>query len=172
MTVKSDLMANIGNKVLNDQGHMKGVMGISAVVTTTGAVADNTPILFFEIPVDAIVDELILASDDLGTTGDINVGLYPGLRRLKELNIELDDIVDSDAVDENALGTAIDINAAVVTPTDIRFETKGLETMNQRAWELAGLSNRPSYDTFIVAATPSEATTAAGDIALRAVFRI
>ena len=98
-------------------------------------------------------------ADDLGTTGDVNLGFYPG-------NLAVDDLVYTAAVDEDALGTAIDVNAAALADVEIRFETDNLDTLDDAAWEIAGLSARPEYDHFILALTASEATTAAGDIAM------
>ena len=54
--------------------------------TAAGALADNTVIVLARVPVDAKVTSIKFWSDDLGTTGDINCGLYPG-------NIKASDIV-------------------------------------------------------------------------------
>ena len=47
-----------------------------------------------------------------------------------------------------------------------RYEVKNINTANQEAWELAGLSARPAYGQMDIVLTASEATTAAGDITM------
>lgn len=124
-----------------------------------GAIADNDVIVLAEIAVDARISSLKLWADDLGTTGDLNFGFYPG-------NADVAALTDADAVDEDALATAVDVNGAALADVELRFEAKDLATINDAAWELAGLSQRPEYNTFLVCATASEATTAAGGIAI------
>ena len=163
---KSDIVTNADNlDTQNEQGQYTPVKTVSAHEALAGAASDNDIILFCEVPVDGFLDSVILASDDLGTTGDINIGFYPGPGSGVTI------ATDADAVDEDAIGTAIDVNAAAVAPTEIRYETKGIETINQRIWELAGLSARPDYGTFYLAGTFSEATTAAGDVTVKASYR-
>jgi hypothetical protein len=163
---KSDIVTDADNLDTQvEKGHY------SAKRTVTGheslaAASDNDIILFFECPVDALIDSLVLNSDDAGTTGDINIGFYPGPGSGTTI------AADSDAVDEDALGTAIDINAAALSNTEIRFETKDINTINQKAWELAGLTTRPDYGTFYIAGTLSEATTATADICLKMDYRV
>lgn len=125
----------------------------------TGAIADNDVVVLAEIPVGARITSIRWSSDDLGTTGDLNVGFYPG-------NADVAALTDADAVDEDALATALDVNAAALADVEIRFEAQDLSTVNDTAWELAGLSAAPAYNTFLIAATASEATTAAGGIAV------
>lgn len=162
---KSDIVTDSLNlDTQADQGHYSRVRGVSAHQALSGAAADNDIIFFHKIPVNALIDSIILNSDDLGTTGDINIGFYPG-------NVDVDNATDSDAVDEDAIGTAIDVNAAALSNVEIRFETKDINTINSKAWELAGLSSEPDYADFYIAGTFSEATTAAGDICIRTLYR-
>ena len=158
---KSDIVTNADNlDTQNDQGSYSGEKVITAHELTGGAVADNDVILMCEIPVNAKITSIRMSSDDLGTTGDLNLGFYPGPGSGVTIS------ADSDAVDEDALGTAIDVNAAALADVEQRFEVKNISTLNQKAWELAGLSSEPDYSTFYIAFTASEATTAAGDIIL------
>lgn len=130
-----------------------------AQVTLAGAVSDNEIIFLAELPVDARITSIRMWSDDLGTTGDLNLGFYPG-------NVDVTNATDSDAADEDALATAIDVNAAALADVEQRFEVKDINTINDAVWEIAGLSSRPDYGTMLVAFTASEATTAAGDISV------
>ncbi len=126
-------------------------------VTLAGAVANNEIIFLAEIPVDARITSIRNWSDDLGTTGALNLGFYKG-------TVNTTTAVDTDAVDEDALATAIDVNAAATADVELRFEVLDINTLAKPAWELAGLTSRPDYATFLVAFTASAATTAAGDI--------
>ena len=155
VTTADDLDDQI-EKGLNGSGE-KVILG--HVVTPT-VVADNDVILMCEVPVEAKISSIKMSADDLGTTGDLNVGFYPG----PGSGITI--ATDADAVDEDAIGTAIDVNAAVLADVEIRFETANISTVTQKAWELAGLSAKPDYATFYLAFTASEATTAAGDLVL------
>jgi len=138
-----------------EQAHIRCAL---AQFEASGAIADNDIILLAEIPVDARISSIRFWSDDLGTGGDFNFGFYAG-------NADVSTLTDADAIDEDALATAVDVNAAALADVELRFEVKDLSTINDTAWELAGLSARPAYGTFLVAITASEATTAAGGIA-------
>ena len=138
-----------------EQAHIRCAL---AQYEAEGAIEDNDIVLLAEIPVDARISSIRFWSDDLGTTGDLNLGFYAG-------NADIASLVAGDAVDEDALATAIDVNTAALADVELRFEVKNLSTINDTAWELAGLASRPSYGTFLIALTASEATTAAGGIA-------
>lgn len=129
------------------------------LITLSGAIADNDVIVTnILIPVDAVIGDIICGFDDLGTTGDLNIGLYNG-------ETDVDDLVHTVAIDEDCFAVAVDVNAAAVVPTNYRFSALGIETVTQKAWELAGLSAKPTtYNFFRLCFTASEATTAGGDI--------
>lgn len=109
----------------------------------------------FKLPIDAIIHSLKFASDDLGTTGTVDIGIY-------KKNVD----GTYSAVDDNAFADAIDVNAAAVALTEYRFSAKNINTANQKLWELAGLSARPSYEDMYISLTFDAATTAAGDTTL------
>lgn len=133
---------------------------VIAEYTAAGVIADNTVLLLAELPVDATITSIRMFSDDLGTTGDLNLGLYPG----RGSSVTIAD--DTDALDEDCIATAIDVNAAALANVEVRFEAANLTTASDKVWELAGLSSRPDYATIYLAFTASEATTAGGDIAV------
>jgi hypothetical protein len=162
MTVtKSNIITDSENlDVLADRGLYSAEKVVIAEVTTPTIVADNEAVLLCEIPVDAKITSIRMWSDDLGTTGDFNLGLYPGSGSSVTI------VDDSDAVDEDCIALGIDVNAAALANVEQRFITANLTTASDKAWELAGLSARPDYATFYLAFTASEATTAAGDIAV------
>ena len=161
--VKSDIATKIDSGTMLEAMEGRGDLKcMQALYTSGGALADNTVIKFFKVNVDANIISLPFSSTDHGTTGDINLGFY------KADGSDISD--DTDAVDEDALATAIDINAAAFTKTETRYEVKAITTAGKKAWELAGLSAKPSYDEFWICGTLSEATSAAGTLVLEAII--
>lgn len=116
----------------------------------------NDTVMMVRIPVDAYIPSIKLASDDLGTTGTIDIGFYQAAT-----SSGVGTVVDADAIANN-----IDVNSAAVALTEYRFSVKGIETAKQKAWELAGLSEKPAYAFFDVGLTFDAATTATGDVTL------
>lgn len=147
---------------INDKGLNSPLKNVAATKSVTATDADSL-VVFLEVPVDAKLHTVIFASDDMGTTGIIDIGFYPA-------NKPASTLLKADAVDQDALGTLIDVKTAAVAPTDIRFETKAIETLNQKAWEIAGLSARPAYSHFYIVGTLTEANTATGDMSLRVTY--
>ena len=163
MTVnKSNLVTtadDLDDQIEHGLAHTGEQLNISTFAAA-GAITDNDIVLMCEVPVEAKISSILMSADDLGTTGDLNLGFYPGPGSGVTI------ATDADAVDEDAIGTAIDVNAAVLANVEVRFETQDINTAGSKAWELAGLSAKPDYATFYLAFTASEATTAAGDLLL------
>ena len=157
---KSEFITDRDDKDTQNIAGRKGIEHcISTTILTGGAVSDNDVIIMVEIPVEANITSIRHWSDDLGTTGDLNLGFHPG-------NLETADLLDSNAVDEDALATALDVNAAALANIELRYEVQNISTCGDEAWRLAGLSTKPAYQTFFVTFTASEATTATGDISM------
>jgi len=134
-TVLSNILtdeANLDIQIDHGRAHNHEKVAICEY-TASGALADNTVILLTRIPVDARITSIRFFSDDLGTTGAFNLGFYPG-------NIAPGSVVIGDALDEDALATAIDVNAAAVSDSEVRFEAANITTASDAAWSLAGLS--------------------------------
>ncbi len=131
--------------------------GIEKVALDTVEVADgaNADIALtgIRISVESKVSSVLVACDDLGTGTTMDVGLYK-------------DNGDGTytAVLATAFGSAIDVAAAALGLTEIRFETRNIDTVKQRAWELAGLSARPAYGEFVLGLSFPAETTAAGTV--------
>ena len=109
----------------------------------------------FKVPVEAIITSVKMAADDLGTAGDIDIGFYTK---------NADGTYT--AVDQDAIASAVDVNAAATVMTEYRFEAAAIETADQPAWELAGLSERPAYGDLYISLTTVEGTTAIGTVAM------
>jgi hypothetical protein len=110
----------------------------------------------FKIPVDAVLHSVKFASDDLGTAGTVDIGFY-----------RKNDDGTYSAVDADALANNIDVNSAAVSLTEYRFSVKGIETANQAAYTLAGLSARPAYGDLYISLTTDTGTTAAGTVTMQ-----
>jgi hypothetical protein len=151
-TVYSDFMTNLNAGTSNPMGVAGIQKKIMAHYAAAGAITLNDVVAMFPISVDAVITSVRFASDDLGTTGLLHVGFHK--------------VDGTTAVNNDAIGTSIDVKADAVAITEIRYETLDINTIGQKAWELAGLSARPDYDEFLVTVTAAEATTAAGDFIL------
>lgn len=159
---KGTLIANADAtpKVVIDSKLQGGVLhhvGSTEEAPILATVGDN--VIFAPLPVDAILHDVIFASDDLGSTGTLDIGFY-------KKNADGTYV----AVDSDALAVAIDVKTAAVAPTSKRFSAKNIDTANKKVWELAGLSAKPAYPHLFLAVTASEVTTAAGTINLRAAY--
>ena len=140
--IKSDIITDADNADTQiDSGAYSEERVVTAHYVAAGAIADNTVLLLAEIPVDAKITSVRFFSDDLGTTGAFNLGFYPGPQSTTTI------ADDSDAIDEDALATAVNVNTAPVADSELRFEAANISTVNSKAWELAGLSKKPDYST-------------------------
>jgi hypothetical protein len=106
-----------------------------------------------KLPVDAIIKSIKFACDDLGTAGTVDIGFYTKAADGTYT-----------AVDADAIANNIDVNAGAVALTEYRYSVKGIETANQAAYTLAGLSARPDYTDIYVGLTTDTGTTQAGTV--------
>jgi len=119
------------------QGGVSSEVVLVDTMEVTALATDDTVVLA-QIPVDAVITSLQIACDDLATTSiTVDLGLYEGGT----------DGAAASAVDDDCYATAINVDGGVAL-TEYRYEVKGIETIDQPAWEIAGLSARPSYSNF------------------------
>lgn len=118
--------------------------------------ADDDNHIVFKITVDSILHSVKMATDDLGTAGDIDIGFYYKAADGTYTIIDVD-----------AIASAVDVNAAATALTEYRFEAAGIETADQPAWELAGLSAKPAYEDIYIGISTVEGTTAVGTVAMQ-----
>ena len=112
-----------------------------------------------KLPIDAVIPSIKFASDDLGTAGTVDIGFY-----------KKNDDGTYSAVDADAIANNIDVSSAAVSLTEYRYSAKGIETANQTAWELAGLSARPAYGELYLSLTTDTGTTADGTVLLECTY--
>ena len=128
----------------------------SATATSKGTVEftanANDTLTIARVPVDATLDSLRFAFDDLGGTITLDVGFYRAP--------VAGNAAPGTVVDQNALMTVVSASTAVAM-TEQRFETQEINTISERMWELANLSARPSYEYFDIVMTTVTGTTPA-----------
>lgn len=129
----------------------------SDLVTVAANTNGDTAIVHVRVPVDAMIKSIRVGTDDMGSGTTMSVGLF-----------SRDGVTGSTftAVSAAAFASAIDVATAATAMTDYRFNAKGIATVNQKAWELAGLSAKPDYSEFWVGLTFPAAVTATGNIAV------
>lgn len=138
-------------------GLAKGIVLTDEVPDTANA---DTMILA-KLPVDAVLTSIKAAFDDLGTAGTIDIGFF-----YKAADGTYT-VIDADAIANN-----LDVSTAAVALTEYRFSVKGIETIEQAVWELAGLSARPAYSDVYVGLTTDTGTTAAGTVSMVIQYQI
>lgn len=110
----------------------------------------------FKVPADAILHSVKFACDDLGTAGTVDIGFY-----------KKNDDGTYSAVDADAIANNIDVATAAVSLTEYRFSAKDIDTANQAAYTLAGLSARPAYEDLYISLTTDTGTTADGTVTMQ-----
>lgn len=172
-TSVSSQLNDLNSKKLAPRGSKAASIRIKGLVVLSGATTIDSVLVFHRIPVDAIIEDVLVTSSDHGTTGAVDIGFYPAKLSKKK---DGSDLVKADAIDQDALAAAVDIKTAAITKLNVRYAPNGakaVSTMNQRAWQLAGLSAKPTtYKEFFVAGTLSTATDAAGNIAVETIFSV
>lgn len=140
---------------------------ISFNSTTSNFTTADVAHLFIVKPTDRIV-ALEFASDDTGTSGSIDVGLYEVVTR--------DGAMQFTVSDSDLFATAIVCNTSATAWTHIMHEstTVGIEYVGKPAWMIAGLGNGNYTDNatmnFAISVTPTANTTADFDMIFRLTY--
>ena len=118
------------------------------VATTDLDVGDI--IVLARLPSYANITELKIASDDLGTTLTVDIGIYE---------------INGAVADADVFSTGVDLAAAATNLTDYRYEVANRDTAGKALWEMLALTVDPNkaYDIALTVATSG--TPAAGTIA-------
>lgn len=168
-TKKSVNITNIETlpvSMLNKKVGVQKVMIDEVELATTNIDDIGDKILFGPIPSNAIIQSIGIVCDDLDShatpTLAVDVGLYysgPTNGTGKTSGLVLD---------ADCFATAVTtLQAAVVTPTEVRFEAANIDTIDLEAWEVGGLTSDCGGDLFIgLTVTAAAATAAAGGVKL------
>jgi len=146
-------------EVRNNAGVQDGILRQS-VATIEHAGGDlGSTYAMMRIPSNATGMVLVLAADDAGATGDIDIGIYQATEH------------GGLVVDADFFASAVDVNAAVTTPTEVQHESGvyGVEDVEKPLWEALGLSADSMRDYFVVI-TSTEALGTASTMSLRLTY--
>lgn len=159
-TADSNLVANLDASppVMNEvglQGGRERVVQDDFEVATTDLDAADI-IRLARLPSNARITELLIANDDLDANGtptlDMDLGLY--------------DADDDSVLDDDCFAVADTQLQAASGFVDHRFNALGIDTVGQKLWEIAGLTEDPGGEMDIAITTDTgAATAAAGTIA-------
>ena len=158
VNLKSTAITNADSTTytLNSKGLSGGVVKVARGTIETGAADDIASVYrFARLPSHARIVMIQLWSDDIGTAGEADFGLYRTA-------------ADGGAVvDADAFASAVVLDNGAIAGTMIHHESAvyGVEDIEQRLWQIAGATVDPQvmYD---VSATLTEATNAAGTVSV------
>ena len=146
-------------------GASKQIDQIAALTTSLDEA--NDLMLFAPIPSNAVITSVKLLCDDLDSNVSpalvANVGLYySGIGGVQAFTGKTVGTV----VDADCFATLItDLQAAVKTPLEVRFEADDIVDIKKEAWEVGGLSADCGGFLLVgIAVTTAAGTAAAGDI--------
>lgn len=119
-----------------------GRLHVASSVDEVPDTANGDNMMVLRIPVDAVIRAVYFACDALGA-GTADIGFY---RKNADGTYT--------AVDDDAIASAIAVTSAVAK-TDITYEAgaTNIAFRNQRVWERANLSARPSYSDMYIGYT-------------------
>lgn len=135
-----------------------------ATLETVAADSVGSVYIFAQIPSNARVSQVILYSDDIGTTTAADFGLYQTTDN------------GSAVVDADFFASAVDLAGGALNAVDITHEAGGATSFNiddaeKMVWEALGLSSDPKID-YDVAATLTAIADAAGTITLKVKYAV
>jgi len=159
--IKSNLIASRDAKppVIVDSRLSGGVLkhaGAVAEIPATTAIGDS--IIMLALPVDALLHDVFVAADQSAPNGELSIGFY---RQGADGSYP---VVHAFAL-QHKTG---DYPAS--QPLAVRFAAKGIETADQKIYELAGLQARPDYDFLYLGFTIEAPLTGVGALYMRAIY--
>lgn len=122
--------------------------------------ADNDNAIVVKVPIDARIRSVQFACDDLGTAGTVDITFFT-----KSADGTYSEVADG------LIANGIDVNSAAVSLTEYRYSVLDINTYNEAAWELAGLSARPDYAELYIGFTTDTGTTTAGTALLEVTYQ-
>ena len=140
------------------EGRMRAAAG---TVEVSASASISSTYRFFQIPSNCRVDQILLYSDDLGTTGLTDIGIYQTTEN------------GGAVVDADFFASAVDVKTAALNGSDVTHESGAydIDDVEKPLWQALGLSADPcrAYD---VVATLTEAASAGGTMSLKCRYSI
>ena len=132
---------------LNDVANLHGSIRVAqgTLVVAAGDSDDNDILHLVAIPSNATVPHIYVGSDTLGGSSTLNVGIYT---------------TAGVVVDEDLFASAVADAGALA---DVRHEASNINTVGQKAWELAGASSDPG-GSYYISVTMQAAGGTEGDL--------
>lgn len=121
--------------------------------------ANNESAYIVKLPLDAVIQSVKFACDDLGAAGTVDITFFK--KNTDGTYTELGD---------GQIANNIDVSTAAVALTEYRFSVLNIDTANKSAWELAGLTTRPDYNEIFIGITTDTGTTTAGTVTLQVLY--
>jgi len=116
--------------------------------------ANDTGVLYIQIPVGARIDRVNLGHDAMGASATMDVGLY----KMNTDGISFSEVLSTAFASASTLATNVQNVQA------FRYDSNNIDTGNNTAWQMAGLSSIPSFGNFFVGLKFPGAVTIAGTI--------
>lgn len=113
---------------------------------------------FLELPAEAVVLQVLVSSDDIGTTTTMDLGIYQNTRN------------GSAVVDADFFASALSLKDGALSNSDVTGESAVYDALKQSQplWEALGVSNDAHYSrTYDLVGTLTGAADAAGTITVK-----
>lgn len=155
-------------KVLNNSqvqgGHLIEAVG---VCEAAAAASSASTYHFCQVPSNARISQILLSSDDHGTTGLMDVGVYKST------------LDGGTVVDVDFFASAVDLNAAALNNSDITYEADGADAAagfgradsEKPLWQALGLTSDP-HITYDIVGTLTEASLSGGTMVIKVRYAI
>lgn len=163
--IKSNAVTNrdATPKVLNNSWIQGGQLIEAVGICEAAAAASSASTYHFcQVPSNARISQVLLSSDDHGTTGLIDIGVYKS-------TLDGGTVVDADF-----FASAVDIKTAALANSDITYEADaadaaagfGLSDSEKPLWQALGLTSDPKI-TYDIVGTLTEASLSGGTLVLK-----
>lgn len=143
--------------VINEGGHVRGTVYRAGATVEVAAADDNNSVYrFVRIPSNAIVTSIKCFADAITGGTDYDLGLYKTAEN------------GGAVVDVNCFADAVDLSSGL-TGTELRYEIADINTINEKAYEVASVATDPKeeYDICLTGVTVG---TGAGTISLEVMY--
>jgi hypothetical protein len=152
-----DATPQVANKASNNGGNQK--VAVATLECGTGDLGSTYR--FVSVPSNAIIHEVKLYCDDMGTTGLADVGVYQTTEN------------GSAVVDADFFASAVDMKTAALNGSDVTHESGAynIDDAEKPLWQALGLSadSQRNYDIVL---TTTEAFQAAGTVTVKVSYAI
>lgn len=134
------------------------VFSAEATVEVAAADVDGSTYRFIRLPSNAKIISILLSNDAITAGTDYDIGIYKTAA------------AGGAVVLVNAFADALDLSSAAKN-VNVTYEQLGIENVEKRLWEVAGLTSDPALEYDIVA-TGVTVGTAAGTISMTVFYTV